>query len=255
MFAAKRQAGGPGPAAGPDGPEGRVFVDQDVPLSGTASGAPWVFDPGASTFPLYALVKLQECGRALQGRRRRHPLTARNVRGLLLRLQERDQGPAELYGVTSHYVRQRLQEMAAAGLLRNARRGMRNAVSYAWAQALDPSAMDAYQELRAQLGNELGVAQDLARLAATVQGNPFSKVDFFVMFSILRFRAFDRRMYTLVRDDDDRAFAACLLRRLQNLQGQGLVAKVGRELHVTPFGHEVAHVFDRIVRPTSSQEA
>ena len=198
-------------------------------------------------FPLYVALKAQVCRQAaVSSPSGPAQFTARRVLNLLAgpSLPGRDQRLfTDLYAVSSHLIRARLDTLNSSTVLQKAGRGLRNSTTYKWVEPIPADAVQSLDRLQRLVEGNIQFALDVYRIADGFNDQPFRPRDFVRLLRDHHDRFARRSRASLFARTSP--FTEFLLRRLDGLVQKGfLEALPNGDLRLSAKGEDVAHWFE-----------
>lgn len=153
--------------------------------------------PEAAEYPIYVALKLYVHDRSLRDARKAATITPRWLHALLQNAGRSSAGMAELHGVTSHFLRERLRNLNHGTALTELKPGLRQALAFMWNEPSNPGALHSFAQLSNLLGGRCLLAVDVARVHGRFGTQPFTDAAFVELFRSARKRLFERPWYAL----------------------------------------------------------
>jgi hypothetical protein len=156
----------------------------------------------------------------------------------------------DLYAVSSHLIRARLDALNSSTVLKKTGRGLRNSTTYRWAEPIPAGAVQSLTRLQHLVQGNLQFALDIYRVSSAFGDQPFQRHEFVQLLRAHHDRfARSSRASFLNRVSP---FTEFLLRRLDGLVHRGLIeASPGGHLKLSKRGEDVAHWFELFVYSAS----
>lgn len=237
-----------------------MFAETSAPLLHEADRPPRpsVADP---EFPVYAALKLHLHDRLRKGHPGLPPICARNVQALLERASREATGMAELHGVTSHFLRERLRNLNHGTVLLEVGPGLRDALMYLWKEPTNRGTIQSHAELQALMGEHVFLALDLSRMAQMFGTSPVKVETYFDYFQWLRRRIVGRPWSKLTKHNAaGPEFVHFLAQRVRLLVKKGWLIERNGWMRLSPAGQAAAYWFDLFMHsvdygPTASKSS
>ncbi|MEA3202852.1 MAG: hypothetical protein QOI63_518 [Thermoplasmata archaeon] len=205
--------------------------------------------PDAAEYPIYVALKLYVHERSRRETHKLATITPRWLHALLQSAGRTSAGMAELHGVTSHFLRERLRNLNHGTALQELKPGLRQALTFMWNEPPNPGSLHSYAQLSALLGGRTLLAVDIARVAAHFGTEPFDDAAFVDLFRAARKRLFQRPWYAL-RGAEDAAgpdYSLFLVQRRELLAQLGFLVPAGDRWRLGRKGELCTYWFELLV--------
>jgi hypothetical protein len=205
--------------------------------------------PDAPEYPIYVALKLYVHDRSLRDPRKLATITPRWLHALLQSAGRTASGMAELHGVTSHFLRERLRNLNHGTALQELKPGLRQALTFMWNEPTNPGSLHSYAQLNALLGNRPLLAVDVARVGAHFGTEPFGDAAFVELFRAARRRLFQRPWYALrgAEEAGGPEYSHFLVQRRELLAQLGLIVPAGAGWRLSRKGELCTYWFELLV--------
>jgi len=205
--------------------------------------------PEAPEYPIYVALKLFMHERLLRGAPKLPELNAHWLHTVLTKAGRDSSGMAELHGVSSHFLRERMRNLNHGTALRELEPGIKKTLGYVWNEPSNPGTLHSYAQLSTLLAQQCLLAVDVGRIAKRFGTATFDQSACCELFRGVRRQLLTRPWYTLrgAEQVDAPEFARFMGERRRRLLDLGLLVADGQGFRVSRKGELCTYWLDLFV--------